>query len=232
MPNSVLGLIFLIIFLAPGFVAILEIRRKVPLFAAGQSQIEFVLWGCLAGLATHICLIVLIVFISFVVCGILSLSDSSQVTLLSCFTKKIVDLTPDDFKSVEIWHLLLGLLYVLIAFGAAIPLGTGLSRRFLKKGFGIIDYRSPWIEAFSPDHVNFARAVLDNNYTVTGIVESIQSDFDSLMSGNRDIVFHSADIINPDGAVQPKIADRITINTRNVKILEIVRETEEEKGNE
>ena len=59
MPNTFIGLIILIAFLIPGFLAIIFVRQKVPLFAARPSQLEIVLWGCLLSLISHIisCLI-------------------------------------------------------------------------------------------------------------------------------------------------------------------------------
>ena len=77
---------------------------------------------------------------------------------------------------------------------------------------------------FEEKKVHFARALLDNDYSVTGIVQWIQQDPESLISGNPDVLFVSPVIIDKEGNVKEQIAEGILINTRNVKILELKTE--------
>ena len=109
MPNSILGIIFLIAFLAPGFVMILVIRRKNPRFATGQSQIEFVLWGCITGLLAHLGLVVLFAVFGFCILIIrtLVIKGSIRVVLSLYSIKKMEEIIPKtvntrDIKILEI----------------------------------------------------------------------------------------------------------------------------------
>ena len=211
-----MGLLFLIVFLMPGFLSIIEVRRKLPLFAAGQTQTEFVMWSSLAGLACHV-ILVIIGLLAYCVVALLS----DKVGFSSMFGKTVGSLTPSNMKNIKMWYLLIGFFYCILALAMGKLVGHCLTRIFMRPGFGIVDLRPSWVDAFSSEQANFVRAHLDDGYIVTGIVESIQSDLNSLVSGNRDIVISSAYVFNPNGIEQTDIAGRITINTRNIKMLQI-----------
>lgn len=225
LPSSLLGLIVLIAFLAPGFVVTLEIRRKLPLFAAGQSQVELVLWICLGSLASHLCLL----FLGFLVCCAWA-AIADQVTLSSFLTKTIAEIFPKDVQSLKIRQVLLGVLYIVLAFGTAKWIGPRLARlSFTNKGPGIMDFESAWLDAFSTERRNYVLAILDNGYVVTGIAVSISADLAALTSGIRDIVLSPAEVFHPDGSPHRKIAQKVTINTRDIKILETRTERDKEE---
>jgi len=83
------------------------------------------------------------------------------------------------------------------------------------------DLCSVWISAFPEDKATFARALLDNDYSVTGIAQWTQTDPESLVSGNRDILLISPEITDKEGNVKDHIAEGVMINTKNIKILEL-----------
>ena len=224
LPNTILGLVFLIAFLGPGFVVVLETRRRLsPQFAARISQIEFVSWICLGGLASHMCLLLL----HLLICSAWVVA-SDQVTLSSCLTKTIGEIFPKDVQNLKIQQLLYGLAYIIVVFPIAMVSGALLARILRSRGFGTMEYRAAWQEAFSTDYRNFVLAFLDNGYVVTGLAEHIQADPDSFITGDHDIVLSSPDVYNLDGSRHPRIAEIITINTRNIKILEIANPDREE----
>ena len=215
-PSSLLGLIVFIAFLAPGFVATLQIRRKLPLFAAGQSQIQFVLWVFMGSLVSNLAMIVL-VFLVLCAAAIFS----KQVTLVPLFTKTIDDVFPREIWNVKIWHILIPTSYVFLAFIMAILVGPCMARFLQTKRAGFMDFESAWLGAFSKKHSNFVLAFLDNGYIVHGWVKSISANHDALISENRDIVLNDADVFFPDGTKQTKLPQEnaVAINVRNIKIL-------------
>jgi hypothetical protein len=84
-----------------------------------------------------------------------------------------------------------------------------------------IDLQSVWVSAFDKKKVYFARALLDNNYLVSGTTGWTQTDPESIISGNRDILFESPEITNDRGKAEEQVAETVIINMRNVKILEL-----------
>ena len=194
--SSLFGLIYLIAFLAPGFVVILQVRRRLPLFAVGQSQFQFVLWVCLNSLVSHFVLLTL----AFLISSIFTVL-SEQLSFSLLFAKTLGEILPKNVQSIKVSHVLISILYVLAAFVAAIVVGPYLARLFASKKFGNIDSQSTWLNAFSEKHENFVLSILDNGYIVTGLAESISADVNALVSGNRDIVLIDARVFLPNGVM-------------------------------
>jgi len=222
MPSTSIGLIILIVFLIPGFIAIIFVRRKIPLFAARQSQLEIVLWGCFLSLLSHIlsCLIIVLV------CKFWS---EAREIICQLSNLKLSEISP-KLDNVEIGNLaLFTFKYFIINSLIAAGLGSLLAIIIDKTNF-FIDLQSVWLSAFGEKKAYFIRALLENDYLVTGIVQWIQSDPESLISGNRDILIVSPIIFDEEGNVKDQIAEGILVNTRNVKILELKTEELDKKG--
>jgi hypothetical protein len=172
MPNTIVGLIIFVAFVVPGFVIIIEVRKKNPLFVQFRNQIEFLMWGWLLSIIVHLFLLMLT---AIIVLLLFLIHDRSGylllLRLLSDPFMKGINLW--DFQNAEIWQIRFFIYFVLSFFTAKL-LGPRLAELFL--GETLQEYRSVWVEAFRPGRVNFARAILDNAYTIIGIVEAIQSD--------------------------------------------------------
>jgi len=125
-------------------------------------------------------------------------------------------------------------LLLLIHFAIVFIIATvlGLFIRWLIQNKNIfVDFQSPWLEAFPKKKLNYARALLDNDYYIVGDVEWIQTDIDSLTSGNRDILFVNPEIIDQNGSLlnARNSKERVVINTHNVKILELTADMSKKK---
>jgi hypothetical protein len=222
MPSTSIGLIILIAFLIPGFIATIFVRRRIPLFAARQSQLEIVLWGCFLSLISHI----LSCLITVLVCNFWS---EAREIICQLSNLKLSEISP-KLDNVKIGNLVLFIsIYFVINSLIAAGLGSLLAIIINRTNF-FIDLQSVWISAFSEKKAYFVRALLDNDYLVSGIVQWIQTDPESLISGNRDILIVSPVIIDEEGNEKDQIAEGILINTRNVKILELKTEELDKKG--
>jgi len=227
MPNTFIGLIILIVFLIPGFIAIIFVRRGVPLFAARQSQLEIVLWGCSLSLISHILSFLIVCLITVLVCVFWS---EAREIICQLSNLKLSEIS-SKLDNIKIGNLVLStFIYFIINSFIASYLGSLLAIIINKTNF-FVDLQSVWMDAFDKEKVHFARALLDNGYYVAGTTQWTQTDTESLISGNRDILFIDPEIINSDGTVKEQIAERILINTRNVKILELkIAEPDSEGG--
>jgi len=218
MPNSFWSLFILIAFLAPGFFLVIEVRKKNPLFCRTKSQIEFILWVCLASLGPPL---VLLALASIVVLLFAAISQSSDI-LSTFFSMTIGNVIPQKLQTVEFWKICIFLVYLAFCFSMAKILGVYFSRSTTQEKPGTIDHGSAWLDAFSRDHSNFVYAQLDNGYVVMGKVLYAQTDVEALISGGRDLVLKSAKIVDPNGhCQQDKISDRVVINSRDIKVMEI-----------
>ena len=133
---------------------------------------------------------------------------------------KIGEITPQNMRDLRIWQIFSCLLYIILALCTAKVIGIYYVSRTLKRDPDPRDVRA-WIGMFSEDRVNFIRAWLDNGCVVIGTLVDIQPGTRSLGSEGRGMVLESPAVIGPDGVQQDSIAERIRINTRDVKILEI-----------
>ena len=218
MPNTFIGLIILIVFLIPGFIAIIFVRQGVPLFAARQSQLEIVLWGCLLSLISHILLFLISCLITVLICVFCCEAREIIYQLLNSKFSEI----SQKLDNIKIWYLILfSFVYFIIDSVLAVFCGVLFSKIIDKKPNFLPDLHSVWMSTFLEDKVNFVRVLLDNDYLVSGIVQWTQTDPESLISGNRDILIVSPEIMDKEGNVTEQIAEGILINTRNVKMLEL-----------
>ncbi len=223
MPNTIQSLIIVIVFLAPGYYLVLRMRKKMPLFHAKASQLELIVLLCLLSL---IPLVILLIPVLIVILSISAVSHSSG-PLSAFFTWDIGDVIPQKLQALEMWRLLLFIAYLLLSFAIARMVESCFSR-WAKKKPGRVDQGSAWLDAFSLDRVNFVYARLYNGSTVMGKVLSVQTDVEALISGKRDLVLNSVTIVDPDGHYQEdNTAELVIINSRDIKILEIRTEPEE-----
>ena len=131
MPSTFIGLIILIAFLVPGFIAIIVVRRKVPLFAARQSQLDIVLWGSLFSIISHILLLLFI--ITPIVLLICIFNCEIRETIYHLSDSKLSEIS-QNFNDIKIGYLLLSsLVCSIIDSILAFFLGVFLSQFINKK---------------------------------------------------------------------------------------------------
>lgn len=220
MPNTIQSLIIVIVFLTPGYYLVIRTRKRMPLFYAKTSQFESIVLLCLLSL---IPLVILLISALIVILSISAFSRSSG-PLSAFLTWDIGDIIPQKLQALEMWQGLLFILYVFVSFAIGHMVESCFSR-WAKKNPGRVDQGSAWLGAFSRDRANFVYARLYNDSIVMGQVVSVQTDVEALISGKRDLVLKSVTIVDPDGHRQEdNTAELVIINSRDIKILEIITE--------
>lgn len=221
MPNTIQSLIIIIVFLAPGYYLVLQMRKKMPLFHAKTSQLELVVLLCLLSL---IPLVILLIPVFIVILSISAISRSWE-PLSAFFTWDIGDIIPKKLQSLEMQQVLLFIAYIFLSCAIA-HMVEFCFQSWVKKKSGRVDQGSAWLDAFSRDRVNFVYARFYDGSTVIGKVISVQTDVEALISGKRDLVLNSVTIVDPDGQHQAANTEELVIiNSRDIKILEIMTES-------